>query len=174
MMGSARTHCSEWSKTIKSRASHQVFKTINQDSRSMPELSATSGPFLLTQKSWFCRQLWLQHMDSVADYVATIGQNVKEDIKVAVIDDGIDGFQENITDNIVSGISFCRYSDSGNLMNAYYVPSGGHGTMMASLICRLCPQVKLFVARLEEYKAPFNKRHITARSAAEVREPGTN
>ena len=109
-------------------------------------------------------------MDTFADYVAGIEDGVENDIKVAVIDDGFDGFQEDYTDNVVAGVSFCRYSDTDSLMNAYYVPSGSHGTMMASLICRVCPHVKLYVARLDEYKTSIGKRHITARSAADVRE----
>ena len=93
-----------------------------------------------------------------------------EDIKVAVIDDGIDGFQDELYDNIAAGASFCRSSDSGSLIRTYYVASGGHGTKMAQLIRRVCPKVKLYVARLQEYKSPTDKkRFITARSAAEVR-----
>jgi hypothetical protein len=136
------------------------------------------------------RQKWLIHTDTMAQYIANIsveresanrakaqakseeGSNNEtsklEDIRVAVIDDGIDGFQDDLIDNIASGVSFCHSSDSGNLMRAYYVPSGGHGTMMARLICRLCPKAKLYVARLEEHRSSNGKRQITARSAAEV------
>lgn len=91
-----------------------------------------------------------------------------EDIKVAVIDDGIDGFQADLIENIASGISYCKSSDAGNLLRAYYVPSGSHGTMMARLICRVCPKVKLYIARLDEHKAPNEKRLITAQSAEKV------
>jgi hypothetical protein len=108
-------------------------------------------------------------MDSFADYIAGITEKPQEQIRVAVIDDGVDGFQEQIAENIIAGASFCRYSDGGDLMNAYYVPSGGHGTMMASLVCRVCPHAKLLIARLDEYKGQNNKRFITARSAAMVR-----
>lgn len=117
---------------------------------------------------------WLQYMDSFADYLARIPDGVPDEIKVAVIDDGIDGFEGRIADRIHSGMSFCRYSDIGNLMNAYFVPSGAHGTAMASLICRVFPRAKLLVARLDEYRQPeTGKRVITARSAIEVRRSGS-
>ena len=93
---------------------------------------------------------------------------VLEDIKVAVIDDGIDGFENELSGSIAHGVSFCRSSDSENLIRTYYVSSGGHGTMMARLIRRMCPTVKLYVARLEEYRSLSGKRFITVRSATEV------
>jgi len=114
------------------------------------------------------KQLWLKHMDAFAEYLFRIPDNVQDAIRVAVIDDGFDGFQEDYTDNVVSGVSFCRYSDTNSLMNAYYVPSGRHGTIMASLICRVCPLAKLYVARLDEYKISGGKRRITAQSAADA------
>ena len=120
------------------------------------------------------RQLWLQHMDSVAEYLVNIPQEVETPTRVAVIDDGFDGFQEDYTENVVSGVSFCRYSDTHSLMNAYYVPSGRHGTVMASLICRVYPLAKLYIARLDEFRTSGGKRCITAQSAAEVRENWPN
>lgn len=91
-----------------------------------------------------------------------------EDIKVAVIDDGIDGFENDLSGSIANGTSFCRSSDSENLIRTYYVSSGGHGTTMARLIRRMCPKVKLYIARLEEYGSSSGKRFITPRSAKDV------
>ncbi len=90
-------------------------------------------------------------------------------IKVAVIDDGIDGFETSLSGSIEHGVSFCPSSDSENFIRTYYVSSGGHGTMMARLIRRMCPKVKLYVARLEEHVPSGGKRFITARSATQVR-----
>lgn len=143
----------------------------------------------------FSRQQWLIHMDTFASFITPINmeheQQIREqereeakrqgateserpkqleDIKVALIDDGIDGFESILSKNIAHGVSFCRPSDSEDLMRTYYVSSGGHGTMMARLIRRMCPKVKFYVARLEEYKSSSGKRFITARSARQVRE----
>ena len=143
------------------------------------------------QCSQCVRQEWLIHMDMFAEFVGNINlasereerdkdrKKAKdygarnqmlpelEDIRVAVIDDGVNGFENDLSDSIVTGISYSRTSDTDNLIRSYYVSSGGHGTMMAKLIRRMCPSVKLYIARLEEYKSS-NKRFITARSARDV------
>lgn len=90
-----------------------------------------------------------------------------EDIRVAVIDDGINGFEDDLSESIAHGVSYSGTSDADKLIRSYYLSSGGHGTMMARLIRRICPGVKLYVARLEEYRSS-NKRFITARSATKV------
>ncbi|KAH8672868.1 peptidase S8/S53 domain-containing protein [Tricladium varicosporioides] len=138
------------------------------------------------------KQEWLSRMDMFASFISTIDLEKEkdkrnqervqagldgasedekpkaiEDIKVAVIDDGIDGFGNDLSGSIAHGVSFCRSSDSENLIRTYYVSSGGHGTKMARLIRRICPTVKLYVARLEEYRSS-GKRFITARSATEA------
>lgn len=92
-----------------------------------------------------------------------------EDIKVAIIDDGVDGFDPTVSQSIANGVSFCR--GSSDLVQSYYVSSGGHGTMMARLILRMCPTAKLYVARLQEYRSTSGKRFITAESATEVCAP---
>jgi hypothetical protein len=91
-----------------------------------------------------------------------------EDIKVALIDDGVDGFDPIISKSIANGVSYCH--DSSNLVRSYYVSKGGHGTMMAQLILRMCPRAKLYVARLQEYTSvTARRRFISPESATEVR-----
>ena len=46
--------------------------------------------------------------------------------------------------------------------------SGGHGTVMASLICRVFPKAQLYVVKLDEHISENMKRQITAKSAAKV------
>lgn len=90
-------------------------------------------------------------------------------IKIAVIDDGVDGSLLSLDDKIVTGKSFCPYANSTDLMSPYYVSSGNHGTCMATLICKLCPEVSLYVARLDERQAAgSSQRQITTKSAAEA------
>ena len=93
-------------------------------------------------------------------------QNDLEPIRVALIDDGIDGADQILYENIADGVSFC-HRDEG-LSNTYYVASGGHGTLMATFIRRMCPWVKLYVAKLDEGFAPDGRKQITADSAAKV------
>lgn len=90
-------------------------------------------------------------------------------VKIAIIDDGVDGSLSSLENTIAIGKSFCPYANSTELMSPYYVPSGNHGTCMATLISKICPKVKLYVARLDERQPPGSShRQITARSAADV------
>jgi hypothetical protein len=92
-----------------------------------------------------------------------------EYIKVALIDDGVDGFDSTISKSIANGVSYCHDSldDSSDLVKSYYVSQGGHGTMMARLILRMCPKAKLYVARLQEYTSG-RRRFIQPESATQV------
>jgi len=92
---------------------------------------------------------------------------LEEPITVALIDDGID-MDDTILrpHNIVSGRSFCSHDTEQP--RPYYLSSGGHGTAMASLICRVCPKVRLYVLKLDEYGSKPGKRQITAKSAAKA------
>jgi hypothetical protein len=94
--------------------------------------------------------------------------DLEEAITVALIDDGIDIDDPILRPSIVAGRSFCSRDVEQNLNEPYYVSSGGHGTAMASLICRVCPNVKLYVLKLDEYRSELGKRQITAESAAKV------
>ena len=93
-------------------------------------------------------------------------------IKIAIIDDGVDASLDILLEKIAGGKSFYPYANSSDLMNAYYVPSGQHGTMMADLICRICPSCRLYVARLDERPSRLDlSRQITTKSAADASFP---
>ncbi len=89
-------------------------------------------------------------------------------IKIAVIDDGIDTALDDFTGKIQVGESFYRLSELTGRRGAYYVPSGPHGTLMAQLICRVCPMVKLYIAQLEVLPGQDGARSFTIDSATEV------
>lgn len=88
-------------------------------------------------------------------------------VKVALIDDGVDGAHKILGKNIKRGISFCSRPDSHNHVYSYCVPSGCHGTQMASLIHQVCPRVELYVARIQDMEVGRN-RQIDAESAVKV------
>jgi hypothetical protein len=104
---------------------------------------------------------WIEHL------VASRQVDTKPSgsIKVAVIDEGIDPRQEDLTGKIMAGVSFCQHPKFPSRISAYFVPAGHHGTMIARLICRLCPNVKLYIARIQELNG---KRLITGQSATQV------
>ncbi|KAI0965231.1 hypothetical protein F4678DRAFT_340691 [Xylaria arbuscula] len=121
---------------------------------------------------------WITTMEEYADFLQTAEREQKKDIRdpsllrdpiiVALIDDGVDGNDPAIHSRIIGGRSFCTRDKEQNLNQSFYVSGGGHGTAMAKLICKVCPDVKLFILRLDEYYVEPGKREITAKSAAKA------
>ena len=116
------------------------------------------------------RHRWLICMDKFADFIQNLQPKsaLYKPIKIALIDDGVDMKEEVLHGKVIGGKSFCLRDEEKNLNKSYYVKSGGHGTAMARLICRVCPHAKLDVLKLDEYIGQNLERQITAKSAAEV------
>jgi subtilisin family serine protease len=85
-------------------------------------------------------------------------------IKVAVVDDGVDADKDDIGGNIQDGETF--YDNRGH-WPGYYQSTHGHGHYLACLIRQLCPNVRLYIAKLNELWVD-GKPQITAESAAKV------
>ncbi len=102
---------------------------------------------------------WLDCMDKFADEIQNVKvpstDNVvlKNDIKVALIDDGADPYVESLRGKIKGGESFDRGYPHENGPSPYYTSSKGHGTVMADMICRVCPMAKLYVYKLETHSS---------------------
>ena len=143
-------------------------ESIDENMPQEHEFSNTQTDTEVKQRA--TRHQWLICMDEFADFM----QNFKppnasyEPIKIALIDDGVDMKEDALHGKVLGGRSFCMRDEEQNLNRSYYVKSGGHGTAMASLICRVCPHAKLIVLKLEEYIGPNRERQITAKSAAKV------
>jgi hypothetical protein len=114
---------------------------------------------------------WLQRIDPISKFIRTVDAAEEPAVKIAIIDDGIDASLERFDGKIVSGTSF--YSGNGlddSTTEPYFVPSGDqHGTFVAAFVLRVFPRARLYVAKLDEKPGGLHgKRHITARSAADV------
>jgi hypothetical protein len=114
----------------------------------------------------------MKRMKTFATFInsAKPGESVKK-VKIAVIDDGINTTLEIFQRRIQTGDSFSELSAFAKypyLHSSFYVPSGPHGTLMAQLICEVCPKVKLFVAKLEKVKGQDGGRSFTPESAIKV------
>lgn len=92
------------------------------------------------------------------------GTLIQPDVRVALIDDGVDARRQDI--EVIKGTSFCE--QTGSHFRDFFVAPGGHGTKMAAFIRRICPPVKLYVARLHDYESESGVNRFTARSAVEV------
>lgn len=123
---------------------------------------------------------WLDCMDKFADEIQNVkvpftdNLILKNDIKVALIDDGADPYVESLRGKINGGESFDRGYPHENGPSPYYTSSKGHGTVMADMICRVCPMAKLYVYKLETHSTTNlatqtqTNDQISAESAAMV------
>jgi hypothetical protein len=70
-------------------------------------------------------------------------------IKVALIDDGVE-LHDEIFSNIEDGTSYAQPISPTNGPDEFFHSTRGHGTIMARIICKACPSVKLYVAKLND------------------------
>ncbi len=68
-----------------------------------------------------------------------------------------------------AGVSYDRAQGSDKDSRSFYVSSHGHGTIMANCIRRVCPNIKLYVAKLDDLPTERGAGQFTASSAAEAR-----
>jgi hypothetical protein len=120
---------------------------------------------------------WLDTMDSFALQIQgvpmpeTRRDDLKDPITVAVIDDGVDLCLPALRGKIYSGTSFDHDGPDENIPVPYYVSQTGHGSVMATSVCRVCPVAKLHIYKLETHTigdAASQMTQMTARSAALV------
>ena len=120
---------------------------------------------------------WLNCMDKFADELQnTCSEFVKPQngIKVALIDDGADPYVESLRGKIWGGETFSRGFPHENGPSPYYRSTKVHGTVMADMICRVCPMARLYVYKLETQTSlnlatqTHGKEYIAAESAALV------
>lgn len=73
-------------------------------------------------------------------------EGVERDVTIALIDDGVDKFDIGRSSQILQGKSFDFHDDR---LNPPYLSAKGHGTVMASIILRVCPMAKIYPIRLK-------------------------
>lgn len=69
-------------------------------------------------------------------------------VKVAIIDDGVKSSVNGLDDLIERGESWVEQATPKHRYSPYTTSSRGHGTVMAYYIRRVCPNVSLYVAKL--------------------------
>ncbi|KAL2192493.1 hypothetical protein P885DRAFT_47591 [Corynascus similis CBS 632.67] len=89
----------------------------------------------------------------------------ENDVVLALIDDGVDKFNTLQTDKILEGKSF-DYHDGK--VRPPFSSAKGHGTLMAKMILRVCPMVKIYPIRLKTYDTSEGKSMIDPGYAAQA------
>jgi len=132
------------------------------------------------------RQDWLMCMDEFASATATLNPPDRL-VKVALIDDGVKTSYADLDSNVEAGWSGWlqseTYSHDGigkksprEYLGNYNSSQTGHGTVMAYYIRRVCPNVRLYIAKLDPQLRPEIGGHgervtFSIESAAKVRLP---
>lgn len=93
-------------------------------------------------------------------------ERIEGDVVVALIDDGVDMFDTALSDRILEGKSFDFHDGK---VRPSFASAEGHGTVMASMILRICPMAKIYPIRLKTYPNANGKSNIDAEYAAQVR-----
>ncbi|KAF2269529.1 subtilisin-like protein [Lojkania enalia] len=114
------------------------------------------------------RELWMDCMKTFATFIQNYEVlGTQPVIKVALIDDGVDSYFDDLDQSIKEGQSYSLRDRDLGLWNPYYHSANGHGTVMAMLIRQMCPKVQLYVAKLNEI-ATQDTNQITASSAVKA------
>ncbi|KAI0531583.1 hypothetical protein GGR58DRAFT_229212 [Xylaria digitata] len=161
-------------------------KRIIASSKNIKTVEVRLEPFTAKNyEEWPNRHLlvatnkWLQTMQKFASFVNNIRNQpgggddrdraleIPQEVRVAILDDGIDwSFAKQIG---CTGMSF--YPDKSSHFeghNVWYSSSTDHGTLMAALIEKMCPDVKLYIARLDQTESEQSEFQPTPESAAKA------
>ncbi|GAW26496.1 putative peptidase S8 subtilisin kexin [Rosellinia necatrix] len=112
---------------------------------------------------------WMDSMTQFLQVIFNIPMKEAGYVKIAVVDNGVDASLDALDGKIAAGASFCPIPNT-SYHNPYYMTSEtiSHGSMVAGLICRMCPKAKLYVARIDELPSAQGKLLLTAESAAKA------
>ncbi|OJJ01280.1 hypothetical protein ASPVEDRAFT_82804 [Aspergillus versicolor CBS 583.65] len=104
---------------------------------------------------------WLKSIDKFTIELKALMANIwrashmSDEIRVALIDDGVDLLEKEFRERILHGKSFAAYGhDRNQREKQWYVSDRGHGTVMAHMILSVCPMAKIYPIRLETTRDP--------------------
>lgn len=137
---------------------------------------------------------WLTIMDTFSDGISRLGpppgfpsdyltheslpEELRRDVKVALLDDGANFMHRAIAGQLENGRSFDSGYENPDLSGApgpFHGSTTGHGTYMAYMIGRVCPPVKIFVCKMNVIRQEGGeKARFTAKSAADAVEFAVN
>ncbi|KAF9883913.1 hypothetical protein FE257_002656 [Aspergillus nanangensis] len=117
------------------------------------------SPATVHSKPAFTMHKWLQSIDNFSAELKTLMDKLREihrddEVKVALIDDGVDICERAFHDRVIHGTSFGYYWDGEQRAKQWYVSETGHGTVMAHMILRVCPMAKIYPIKLDNTKDP--------------------
>ncbi|CAG1990390.1 unnamed protein product [Fusarium graminearum] len=107
-------------------------------------------------------QFWIQSLDDIRP---SLHEAMASDVVVALIDDGVQAYGSSLSTNITGGKSFAT-GGTNKMTSPWYVSELGHGIVMAEIIARVCPMVKLYPMRVDTCGSESGERTLEAKSVA--------
>lgn len=107
----------------------------------------------------------LEQWNNIPNKVLRPEDDFEGDVVVALIDDGVDRLDNTLSGQVQEGKSF-DYHDGQ--VRPPFSSARGHGTVMASMILRVCPMAKIYPIRLKTYDVSGGKSQIDRKYAAKV------
>lgn len=120
-------------------------------------LGGRAKPLSTTNQRNLSSHKWLNCMDKFADEIQNIqvvpkkDSKLQKEITVALIDDGVNLDIPTVAGKVIGGATLDRGDPDENGPSPYFISSRGHGTVIADMICRVCPTAKLYVFKLETH-----------------------
>ncbi|KKO96893.1 hypothetical protein THAR02_11002 [Trichoderma harzianum] len=117
-----------------------VFQATNEIEVSLEAIDMDGGSKLTSREQW----------NNIPNKLLRPEDNFESDVVVALINDGVDRLDNTLSGQILEGKSF-DYHDGQ--VRPPFSSARGHGTVMASMILRICPMAKIYLIRLKTYDA---------------------
>ncbi|PKK44303.1 hypothetical protein CI102_11524 [Trichoderma harzianum] len=114
------------------------------------------------------RSFWnntLEQWNNIPNKLLRPEDDFESDVVVALIDDGVDRLDNTLSGQVLEGKSF-DYHDGQ--VRPPFSSARGHGTVMASMILRVCPMAKIYPIRLKTYDVTGGKSQIDRKYAAKA------
>ncbi|QYS99615.1 ANK_REP_REGION domain-containing protein [Trichoderma simmonsii] len=114
------------------------------------------------------RSFWdntLEQWNNIPNKILRPEEDFEGDVVVALIDDGVDRLDNTLSGQVLEGKSF-DYHDGQ--VRPPFSSARGHGTVMASMILRVCPMAKIYPIRLKTYDVSGGKSQIDRKYAAKA------
>ncbi|KAL4864041.1 hypothetical protein BDV12DRAFT_205945 [Aspergillus spectabilis] len=146
--------------------SERRIKVVIEQSQAREALHGPDAAILeavIEEQSTVTVHKWLESIDAFGDQLKTLMANIRtnshkgDEIRVALIDDGVDFCEKEFREKIMQGKSFAYYQHGNRREKQWYVSELGHGTVMAHMILRVCPMAKIYPIKLDTIRDPKKK-----------------
>ncbi|RDW68846.1 uncharacterized protein DSM5745_08606 [Aspergillus mulundensis] len=145
----------------------------SQTGETFREAGAIASPVVAPGQSTITVHKWLESIDTFNDKLRTLMTSLRmnshkgDEVRVALIDDGVDFCEKEFCEKIMHGKSFAYCQHGNRREKQWYVSELGHGTVMAHMILRVCPMARIYPIKLDTFRTP-KKKHMEIRTVSAI------